>query len=84
MLDILSAERKQFSHSLHVLIKELKESLSEAKQFPDDMEISQICWETKELRKFQNEVRSSFNARDTIKMIHLPAVEPNQQNIVLD
>lgn len=56
IMELLSAERKHFLQSLHRLMKELKESLSQPKQYPEDSEISSICWETKELKQFQNEV----------------------------
>lgn len=56
IMELLTAERQQFLQSLHGLIKNLKEILSEPKTCPDDAEISPICWETKELKLFQNEV----------------------------
>lgn len=56
ILKLLSAERQHFLQSLHGLIKELKELLSEPRTCPDETEISPICWETKELKLFQNEV----------------------------
>lgn len=60
ILELLSAERQHFLQSLHSLIKELKELLSEPRTCPDETEISSVCWETKELKLFQNEVLNSF------------------------
>lgn len=57
IMELLTAERQQFLQSLHGLIKELKELLSEPRTCPNDSEISPICWETKELKLFQNEVK---------------------------
>lgn len=56
IMELLSAERQHFLQSLHKLMKELKELLAEPKKCPDDSEISALCWETKELKLFQNEV----------------------------
>lgn len=56
IMELLSAERQHFLQSLHKFVKELKELLAEPKAYPDDTEISSICWETKELKLFQNEV----------------------------
>lgn len=58
IMEMLFAERQHFLQSLHNLIKELKELLAEPKKYPKDAEISEICWETKELQLFQNEVKS--------------------------
>lgn len=57
IVELLSAERQHFLQSLHKLMKELKESLAQPKKCPDNLDISQLCWETKELKLFQNEVR---------------------------
>lgn len=56
IMELLSAERQHFLQSLHKLMIELKETLTQPKTYPDDSEISSICWETKELKLFQNEV----------------------------
>lgn len=59
-MEMLSAERQHFLQSLHGLIKDLKESLSEPKNYADDAEISEICFETRELKLFQDEVSGSI------------------------
>lgn len=56
VMEMLSAERQQFLQSLHGLINELKESLNEPKIYAADSEISEICFETRELKLFQDEV----------------------------
>lgn len=56
IMELLSAERQHFLESLLKLVKEMKELLAEPKTYPPDSEISSICWETKELKLFQNEV----------------------------
>lgn len=61
IIELLTAEREHFLQSLLVLMKELKEFLSEPHQYPDDSDISPICWETKGLKMFQNEVRDFRN-----------------------
>lgn len=58
IMELLSAERQHFLQSLHKLMKELKELLAEPKQCSEDSEISSLCWETKELKLFQNEVHN--------------------------
>lgn len=57
IMELLSAERQHFLQSLHKLMKELKELLAEPKKCPEDSEISSLCWETKEFKLFQNEVK---------------------------
>lgn len=56
IMELLSAERQHFLQTLHKYVNELKESLAQPKACPVDSEISSICWETKELKLFQNEV----------------------------
>lgn len=56
-MEMLSAERQHFLQSLNGLLKELKDSLSEPKKIQADAEISEICFETRELKLFQDEVR---------------------------
>lgn len=56
IMEQLTAEREHFLESLHVLLKELKPFLSENHNCPDDIEISAVCWETKRLKLFHNEV----------------------------
>lgn len=58
-MEQLSAEREHFLESLHSLMKEFKSYLNENHTAPDDLEISPICWETKGLKQFQNEVCNS-------------------------
>lgn len=60
IMELLSAERQHFLQTLHKFVDELKESLIEPKTYPDDTEISSICWETKELKLFQNQVNASY------------------------
>lgn len=60
IMELLSAERQHFLQTLHKFVDELKESLTEPKTYPDDTEISSICWETKELKLFQNQVNASY------------------------
>lgn len=55
-MEQLTAEREHFLESLDALVKELKSFLSENHKCPDDIEISPICWETKGLKNFQDEV----------------------------
>lgn len=57
IMELLSAERQHFLQTLHKYVAKLKESLTEPEAYPDDSEISSMCWETKELKLFQNEVR---------------------------
>lgn len=57
IMEQLTAEREHFLESLHGLMKEFKTFLNENHTAPDDLEISPICWETKGLKQFQNEVR---------------------------
>lgn len=56
IMELLSAERQHFLQTLHKFVNELKESLTEPKMYPEDSEISAICWETIELKLFQNQV----------------------------
>lgn len=56
VMEMLSAERQQFLQSLHGFINELKASLSEPKKYALDSEISELCFETRELKMFQDEV----------------------------
>lgn len=58
IMELLSAERQHFLQTLHRFVDELKESLTEPKTYPDDAEISSICWETTELKLFQNQVNA--------------------------
>lgn len=60
IMEMLSAERQHFLQSLHGLIKDLKGSLSEPKNYADDAEISEICFETRELKRFQDEVSGNI------------------------
>lgn len=62
IMELLSAERQHFLQSLHKFVVMLKESLTEPKVYPDDSEISEVCYETKELKMFQNQVFYSKNA----------------------
>lgn len=55
-MDLLAAERQHFLSSLHGLMKELKEQLAEPRKYPENAEISEMCWETKALKNFQIEV----------------------------
>lgn len=65
IIDLLSVEREHFLHTLLRLLKELKDQLAEPKQYPKNMDISEVCWETKTLKMFQIEVShtSSFMFR---------------------
>lgn len=54
--ELLTAERQQFLQSVYGLIKEFKELLSEPKTCPENSEISPICWETQQLKFFENQV----------------------------
>lgn len=56
IIELLSAEREHFLKSLQILLKEMKEFLTETHEYPEASEISPICWETKGLKNFQNEV----------------------------
>lgn len=56
IMELLSAERQHFLQTLHKFVKELKDLLAEPKAYPEGSEISSICWETKELKLFQNQV----------------------------
>lgn len=56
IMEQLTAEREHFLESLHVLLRELKPFLSENHKCPDDIDISPVCWETKRLKSFHNEV----------------------------
>lgn len=56
IIDLLAAEREHFLHSLLRLMKELKDQLSEPRQYPKDLDISEVCRETKTLKMFQIEV----------------------------
>lgn len=56
IIDLLAAEREHFLHSLLRLMKELKDQLSEPRQYPKDLDISEVCCETKALKMFQIEV----------------------------
>lgn len=58
-MEMLSAERQHFLQSLNGLLKQLKDSLSEPRKIQADAEISEICFETRELKLFQDEVRCS-------------------------
>lgn len=55
-MEQLTAEREHFLESLHVLLNELKPFLSENHKCPDDIDISPVCWESKRLKTFHNEV----------------------------
>lgn len=56
IMELLAAERQHFLQSLDGYVKQLKETLAEPKVCPADSEISSICFETKELKTFQNQV----------------------------
>lgn len=56
IIELLSAEREHFLETLHVLLKEMKEYLTETHEYPKDSEISALCWEAKGLKMFHNEV----------------------------
>lgn len=62
IIDLLSAEREHFLHSLLVLMKELKDQQSEPRRYPKDLDISETCWETKTLKIFQIEVSHASSA----------------------
>lgn len=56
IVDLLAAEREHFLHSLLRLMKELKDQLAEPRQYPSDLDISEMCWEAKTLKMYQLEV----------------------------
>lgn len=60
IMELLSAERQHFLQTLHKFVNELKELLAEPKAYPEGSDISSICWETKELKLFQNQVCNVF------------------------
>lgn len=57
IMEQLAAEREHFLKSLNALMKELKGFLTDSHKSPEDLEISAVCWETKGLKLFQNEVK---------------------------
>lgn len=61
ILEMLAAEREHFLHLLLRLMKELKDQLAEPRQYPTDLDISEMCWETNTLKMFQIEVRHEFD-----------------------
>lgn len=56
IIELLAAEREHFLHSLLRLMKQLKDQLMEPRRYPEDLDISNACWETKTLKMFQIEV----------------------------
>lgn len=56
IMELLSAERQHFLQSLHKFFNTLKESITEPKVYPGNTDISHICWETKDIKMFQNQV----------------------------
>lgn len=64
IIELLAAERAHFLQLLMRLNKELKDQMAEPREYPADLDISEMCWEAKTLKTYQMQVSHTLRHYD--------------------